>query len=388
MNERTMQFRVGVTILAAILCAAILVLLFMGESPLFRGTYTIYIKFSDAPGVSRDTPVRKAGIRIGRVRNVQFADDDSGVIVTAEIDKDRTLYNNEQCKAANSLLMGDATLEFVRNPAFHGDKEKIENGAVLQGEVPSDMTASIAGLQGKVAQALATLETTGRKIDMVVTRADRLLETNEQQITQTIGDAHETMHILRSEMPVILDETKTTMKRMDDTFTSLNRNIESIVKDFDKSLEKLNQLSDNMLQFSEKLKDPRNSLGALLNDKELYQHVTNMASNLDELTGKLYDPKNSLGALLHDDRELYLHVNHIAKNFDELSSDLKPILNNLGILSDKLARHPSTLGVRGALEKESGLKNNPTNDGMESEPPQTRRWPLGGSGQWSFGNQQ
>jgi ABC-type transporter Mla subunit MlaD len=189
-------------------------------------------------------------------------------------------------------------------------------------------------------------------------------------------------------MPVILDETKTTMKRMDDTFTSLNRNIESIVKDFDKSLEKLNQLSDNMLQFSEKLKDPRNSLGALLNDKELYQHVTNMASNLDELTGKLYDPKNSLGALLHDDRELYLHVNHIAKNFDELSSDLKPILNNLGILSDKLARHPSTLGVRGALEKESGLKNNPTNDGMESEPPQTRRWPLGGSGQWSFGNQQ
>ena len=56
-----------------------------------HGTYTIYIKFTEAPGVSRDTPVRKDGIRIGQVRNVRFADDDAGVIVTAEIDHDRTL---------------------------------------------------------------------------------------------------------------------------------------------------------------------------------------------------------------------------------------------------------------------------------------------------------
>ena len=67
-----MQFRVGVMILATILIAAILVLLFMGSSPLLHGTYTIYIKFNDAPGVTRDTPVRKAGIRIGRVRDVQL----------------------------------------------------------------------------------------------------------------------------------------------------------------------------------------------------------------------------------------------------------------------------------------------------------------------------
>src|SRR5208283_2529760 len=122
MNERIMQFRVGVMILATALIALILVLLFMGSTPLLHGTYTIYIKFADAPGVTRDTPVRKAGIRIGRVRNVQFADDDTGVIVTAEIDRDRHLFSNEQCKATSSLLMGDATLEFVRVTNFEGEK--------------------------------------------------------------------------------------------------------------------------------------------------------------------------------------------------------------------------------------------------------------------------
>ena len=76
MNERIMQFRVGVMVLAAILIAAILVLLFKGSS-LMQGTYPIYIKFSEAPGVSRDTPVRMDGIRIGRVQEVQFANRDT-----------------------------------------------------------------------------------------------------------------------------------------------------------------------------------------------------------------------------------------------------------------------------------------------------------------------
>ena len=135
MNERIMQFRVGVMILAAILIAAILVLLFKGSS-LMQGTYPIYIKFSEAPGVSRDTPVRMDGIRIGRVQEVQFANRERGVIVTAEIDRNRTLYSDDQCRATYSLLMGDAALEFVRVADVAGNPVPIEPGTTLQGQSP------------------------------------------------------------------------------------------------------------------------------------------------------------------------------------------------------------------------------------------------------------
>ena len=63
----------------------------------------------------------------------------------------------------------------------------------------------------------------------------------------------------------------------------------------------------------------------------------------------------SLGALLHD-KELYQHVTHIAKNLDELSRDLKPIAKNVWIFTDKIARHPEVLGVRGAIQRSPGLK--------------------------------
>jgi phospholipid/cholesterol/gamma-HCH transport system substrate-binding protein len=126
MNQRIMEFRVGVMVLATFLIATILLFLFLGTSPLLRRTYTIYIKFRDAPGVTRGTPVRKDGIRIGQVSNVQFTDDDMAVIVTAEIDRDRRIYSDEQCRVTNSLLTGDATLEFVRTPSPQAEKGRDE----------------------------------------------------------------------------------------------------------------------------------------------------------------------------------------------------------------------------------------------------------------------
>ena len=68
------------------------------------------------------------------------------------------------------------------------------------------------------------------------------------------------------------------------------------------------------------------------------------------------------------------------RTFDELSGDLKPIMDNVWTFTDKIARHPGDLGVRGALKKDSGLKDSPGGDGDEKG-----RWPIGGSGRWSLG---
>ena len=85
------------------------------------------------------------------------------------------------------------------------------------------------------------------------------------------------------------------------------------------------------------------------------------------------------------DKELYQHVNHLAKNLDELSRELKPIIDNVAVFTDKIARHPGDLGVRGALKKDSGLKDSPSTSGSDTDLPEARRWPMGGSGQWRVG---
>ena len=106
-----MQFRVGVMVLATLIITAILVVIF-GERPKFHGRYKVTITFDEAPGVDKYTPVRKSGILIGRVTNIELTED-SKVQVTAMIDKDRKLYSDEACYLQTSLL-GDTWLEVVR----------------------------------------------------------------------------------------------------------------------------------------------------------------------------------------------------------------------------------------------------------------------------------
>ena len=65
--------------------------------------------------------------------------------------------------------------------------------------------------------------------------------------------------------------------------------------------------------------------------------------------------QGSLGQLLNNP-ELYQHLNRAAKNIDELTRQLKPILDDARVFSDKIARHPETLGVRGAIQRSPGIK--------------------------------
>jgi phospholipid/cholesterol/gamma-HCH transport system substrate-binding protein len=377
-----MQFRVGAVVLATFLFGAIIVMGFVSTGPLLKSRYTVYIKFAEAPGVTRDTPIRKAGIRIGQVSNVQLGDNDDGVIVTAEIDKDRHVYRDEECRTVSSLILGDASLEFVRLRNAVGDHTPLQNNDVIQGQIGPELTSSIAGLQDRAAKTLDTLDKTGQDMRSVLGRIDRLLATNEDKINHLIDETGETMKLLQSalaasndivgdpktraqikqtiaEMPEILKETKTTVERMGGTFASLEQNMrnvegltkplgdrgESLVNEAADSMHKLNLLTENLLRFSQQVNDSDGSLGALLHDKELYLHVT-----------------------------------HLAKNVDELSRDLKPIVNNFEIFSDKIARHPSDL-IKGAWKKDSGLKDVPA----DGEQPQARRWPLSGGGSWSIG---
>jgi phospholipid/cholesterol/gamma-HCH transport system substrate-binding protein len=47
------------------------------------------------------------------------------------------------------------------------------------------------------------------------------------------------------------------------------------------------------------------------------------------------------------------------KNVEELTLLLRPIVNDARIFSDKIARHPEILGVRGAIKPEDGTKSLP-----------------------------
>ena len=89
MNERVMQFRIGMFVIVAGLVLTMLIVWF-GEIPRSSAsTATSMVHYDEAPGVSEGIPVRKSGIRIGEVVSIDFDDrpgQPDGVLVTLSLE--------------------------------------------------------------------------------------------------------------------------------------------------------------------------------------------------------------------------------------------------------------------------------------------------------------
>ena len=81
-----------------------------------------------------------------------------------------------------------------------------------------------------------------------------------------------------------------------------------------------------------------------------------LLAELSKFSRLLNDEDGSL-RLMATDPELYRNMNRSAGSLSTLLNNIQPVVNDMRVLADKLARHPELLGVRGAIQGSSGLKN-------------------------------
>ena len=158
MNERQMQFAVGLVVFATIIIGGLLATV---NSPVpsdwlpwGRGTYRISIELQQAPGVGPDTPVRKSGLLIGRVESIEDLDD--RILVHANIEAGRRLFPQYACQVRTSVL-GDATIDFVTTPIPPGTPP-LADGAVVRGSfetIDEDCRFVIRGRDGSLTRIAA-----------------------------------------------------------------------------------------------------------------------------------------------------------------------------------------------------------------------------------------
>ena len=361
-DERLMQLRVGFMVLGTLLITAILVVMF-GELPdLIHGEYTIHVTFDEAPGVTEDTPVHKSGILIGRVTDVSFAKDeddreDTRVVVKAAIQAKRKLYHNEVCSVRSSVLR-DASLEFVRSPDADLPRDPILDGAQLEGRHEDSPLSLIENWEGRVSGLMDTVDEAGKaltdaskSIGGAADRVGALLDKHETSIDNAIGKLDTTLGSIervttsvnnvigdpqtQTKLRQAMNELPETLARMKSTMTLAETNLR------------------NLKEFTDPLSvGGKERVGRFLHAIDgLDEMMTQMAS----FSKRLNSPQGSLSRLL-EDRELYNHLNRAARNIDELTRQLKPIVADARVFSDKIARHPELLGVRGAIERRPGIK--------------------------------
>ena len=186
---------------------AIILILFFGAAPnIFADRYEVTIRFNAAPGVTTDTPVRKNGVPIGRVKNIKLLNE-GGVDLTLELDGKYKIRAGELPRVAKgSSITGDAVVEFIPptlnsllarfdgtagSPAdgIHDTNEQaLAEQAIKPGEwyrggiVAPDPLESLVDMQQSLASTLGAVKQAGDQVSALASDVRRVIGSGDGEL--------------------------------------------------------------------------------------------------------------------------------------------------------------------------------------------------------------
>ena len=368
MNERVMQFRIGMFVIVAGLVLTMLIVWF-GESPsLLRDHAYVTVRYDEAPGVAEGIPVRKSGIRVGEVREIAFdarPNQPDGVLVTISLDRKFVIKEGSVPRLTRSLI-GDVAIDLLpgTGPGRLKTSESPHDAPVIEGSVAPDPSKALAaatnvldnagdtlksirvaaeGLSKISASAddmrdfLATWKATGKRVSAAADGIDRFIKTNEQDVQPAITNLRE----VSSKLNATLDaKTQQSLKAGIDQFATA-----------------ATQLKEGIASAAPFLHD----LGAPVSANpstdfgQAARRLNLMTADMSLLTAALRGPDgrlNTQGSLqrMLARPELYDNINRFALSGNAAFDGFKPILASFRVFAEKIARDPSVI-AKGALSR-------------------------------------
>ncbi len=387
MNDRTLKTRLGSVVVLAGVIAVSLLIMFEAFPNLRANGYEIMIQFPTAPGVRESTTVRKSGIEIGRVTDVELKSD-GGVVLTIAVDDEVIIRNHESCRIKmGSLLTGAAILEFTPKPpeflfaefdanqdGVLDDEELAQSQApvtpgslISNGLVVDDPLTLLVNMQQNMSETFNSIQGAGGG----VTEASVEFKTLFENINRTFADNE-------ADLKQAVQQTNIAMQRFEQAMDSLDTivgdeetqiKLKASVNEIPKVLrqatltlasaqqtmqyfEKVGEKAETNLNNLEKFTRPLGERGEMLVESitSSVENFDSTVSEMSELVTTLNNAEGSLHKIVHDD-ELYYSLKRTTTNIEEATKRMRPILNDLRVFSDKIATDPRQLGVSGMLDR-------------------------------------
>lgn len=368
MNERVMQFRIGMFVIVAGLVLVMMIIWF-GESPtILRDQVFLKVHYVEAPGIGEGIPVRRSGIKIGQVSAVEFDDRPGvpdGVIVTLALDRKMKLKQGAVPQITRALI-GDVAIDMTpgKGSEFLATGRTAKEAPLVEGKVsfdPAEIMSKATGAIEKVGSTLASIEEaakgvasvakqaegidgflttwtdTGKSLGSAGTRIDALIAANEGDFKPAVANLRSVSEKLNGTLdPKTTADLKTTIQRLSTASAKLDDGLANIRP----------LLAD--------LGAPVNSTPGTNFGQTLWR-ANRIASEVGLLTRNLSDGRGGLNAegsiqRLFTSPALYDNLNKMTTSANEVVNSFRPIVASFRSFADKVARDPSVL-TKGALQR-------------------------------------
>ena len=288
-NLLTKEAKIGLITIMSLLLLYIGVNYLKGIN-LFKPSNHYIVLFDNVKDVTISSPVLVDGFKVGLVREINY-DYATNKKISIEISlEDAMKINKGSYITIVKSMLGGAELHVHLNN--HVDAY-YESGDEIEGRLSVDMLTSVQE------NLLPQVESLLPKIDSILTGLQTLIThpalaqslTNIQQTTSNLEKS--TVHlnaVLSKDIPFIV----TNLKTITTDFSEVTGTLKGL--EIDETFQSIHATINNLKLTTERLNDPNNSMGLLLNDRQLYDNLNSTATNASAL---MFDLKKNPKRYVH-----------------------------------------------------------------------------------------
>lgn len=273
--------------LTAIVCIAILIvgINFLKGINIFNATNSYYVKLKNAKQLAVSNMVYANGYPIGSIREIDYQyEDNSSVVVLIELD-DQIRVPKGTTASLESPLMGGVIMHLVLGP----------NPADVMSPLDTIIGTETLGAMDQLGAMMPAIEKMLPKLDSILDNINRI--TGDPALQQTLANAAE-----------ITDNLKHTSESLDKLMSN----------QLTGTLNNVEVLSGNLAKVD--VDATVNNLNSTLTDARTL--VGQLQKTMEDVDRQLNGTDGTLGALMND-RALYDNLNHTIQSADSLVTDLK-----------------------------------------------------------------
>jgi phospholipid/cholesterol/gamma-HCH transport system substrate-binding protein len=285
------EVKTAILVLVSLILIVFLFNYLKGQN-LLDASRKVYVIYDNVEGLATSSPVTINGHTIGKVQDINFADDGSGKIkVLLTVKDDFKFSKNSKAELYDTGLIGGKGISII--PAFD-NAENVASGDVLQGSIKP-------GIMDLVGQTLTPLQD---KIGAVLITTDTLLANLNDVFDEP------TKRNLKSGIL----QLETTIASFKNTSISINELIANNKEKLDRTLGNIDDVSSNLSSITDSIANT--NLTKTINDLQA------TVSNFDKLLSSIENGEGSLGKLLKDEG-LYNNLEGATKQLEQLLQDMK-----------------------------------------------------------------
>lgn len=255
----------------------------------FKAANYYYVSYENVNGLTVSSPVTINGYKVGQVRDIAYEYDNPGhVLVEISLDKQLRVPSGSKAVIESDLL---GTASIVLKFSTASDSHSV--GDKLIGESAPSMMDNISQ------QLMPTVSAIFPKVDSLLTSVNRLVSDSAillsikrlDRITANLESTTASLNRTMSALPA----TMTTVNGIAYNLDTITRDLAVLTAELKElpiqsTMDNVESISANLNTATTQLTRTDNSLGLLLNDRQLYDHLNGSACALDTL---LWDLKKN-----------------------------------------------------------------------------------------------